>query len=137
METVVFRKLVLMERYQYLIYNEQHDLVFKGTANEVKEKFIISSISGYSDKGYHLLGQYTVEKVPIEWIPKNGDQYYYYSTLTESVQKDYWKNSDTNCLLRWNANNAYRTYDLAKKHGSKNMQAIIKRYKEVSECLDY
>ena len=118
-----------MERYTYQVYDGD-TLVFEGSAKAVREKYYISCLSSYTEKGVKMCGQYNVIKKPLPYKPCNNDTYYYYSTLTERVQKDYWKDSDTNCLLRWNAGNVFKYHDLARKYGHDNMLKIMKRFAE-------
>lgn len=116
-----------MNRFIFEVYKGD-EMIFSGTAKEVKQKYYISALSPYSDHNVKLLGEYTVVKKVAPYYPNHNDVYYYFSTLTDSVQKDHWKEDDTNCLLRWSAENVFKSKDNASKYGRDNMLKIKRRF---------
>lgn len=120
-----------MNRYKYQVL-EGNTIVFEGTSKEVKEKYYISSLSSYTDKGNKMLGKYKVIKSPYKFVPTNrNEEYYYYSLLTDRVQKDYWNEEDTNCIMRFECGNVFETRSMAETFGKDIMYEIFNKYKRV------
>ena len=61
-----------MNRFIFEVYKGD-EMIFSGTAKEVKQKYYISALSPYSDHNVKLLGEYTVVKKVAPYYPNHND----------------------------------------------------------------
>lgn len=96
----------------------QEGLMYSVNRNKFARSTILLSI---------INGSYSVVK--LQWKPKHGDRFWYYSEVFEEVVSLDWEDCYHNFLL-WKVGNCFKTKEEADAKGKEIMEKIQKEYEE-------
>lgn len=121
-------------KFLYDVLNDNNEIVFTGSSNEVKDKYLVTSLSTYTDKGNRLLGQYRVVKKPMPFYPKENQEYYYYSLRAHCPIRAFWDSREGMCLVNQTAGNIYQTREQCQRYGKLLMEKLQDDYLKEREA---
>lgn len=117
-------------RYLYQLFNDKGELVYRGTAKEIADRYMVDTKYIYHCFKYKtkMLREYTVTRTvaPDYWKPIDNEKYYYASA--RGIQEDYFSTKDFTRLARYNIGNCFKTKEEAYKHYDEIEIKLIKYY---------
>lgn len=120
----------------YKVYKDGR-LDFIGNRKKLLHKYAISNVTPYTNTGKLLYGEYKIISFPVFFVPKEKDEYYYYSAMTECPVKKNFSLHDTNSIMYLACGNVFRPTASGKEQcnfeGSKVIDDVLEYYKELVE----